>query len=68
MPRRTQPALSQAEVDALCAAAIRAWRRAPGSARRVRFRWRGAALVATHTSFRIIVSLPDGTPLTSAYD
>jgi len=69
MTRRAAPrSLTQAQVDALCQAAVRAWRQAPGSARRVHFVWQGKRYVVRHTSFRVIVSLTNGTAIASAYD
>ena len=59
--------LSQAEVDELCQTAIRAWRQAPGSARRVYFVWQGKRYVARHTSFRLIIDTVQGEPVAYCY-
>lgn len=63
-----QRALTPADVNALCQAGLRAWRQATGRTRVVRFRWRGQAFRAHHTSFRLMIQEPDGTPVACCYD
>ncbi len=59
---------TQLEVNDLCTTALRTWCQAPGSARMVWFRWRGAWFYATHTSLRLIVRTPEGATVAYMYD
>jgi hypothetical protein len=63
-----QRRLSKPDVDALCAAARRAWDASPMAARRVRFVWRGKTFVAHHTTFRLLVDELNGAPVVCRYD
>lgn len=63
-----QPELTSQEVTAICTAAAAAWNAAPAKARSVPFTWRGKRYVASHTSFRLLVNKPDGTPVACRYD
>jgi hypothetical protein len=48
--------------------ARRAWRQAPGSARRARFVWRQKCFVATHTTFRLLIHEATGEPVAFIWD
>jgi hypothetical protein len=63
-----RPDLSPAEVTDLCSTAKQAWDVLPPRARQARFKWRGQTFVVSHSTFRLQVRLPDGTPVAARYD
>jgi len=56
------------DIADLCDAALRAWNGLPGNARNAKFKWRGRAYVARHTTFRLLVDTPDGMPVACRYE
>jgi hypothetical protein len=60
---RHQRAMSQADVDALCATAKSAWREAGPRKRTLTFRWRGRLYKSRWTNLRLLVDTIDGDPM-----
>jgi hypothetical protein len=67
-PSPFQRSLSPSDINAICDAARRAWDRIPGSHASGSFVWRGKRLVVRHSTFRLFVDEPDGTPVCYRYD
>jgi hypothetical protein len=67
-PTPFQRSLTPDDVTRLCDAARRAWEGLPGRATSGLFVWRGRRLRVRHSTFRLYVDEPDGTPVCFRYD
>ena len=66
-PGRKFPTPTTANLKAICDAAQKAWDKSGPRTRQVKFKWNGNPYVSTLTSFRMLVSAPDGKPVCCRY-